>query len=140
MATLTIWEADNGGYFQGTATPGQVVGRLIDWALDKIGKLPKLPKIEPNQDHWTTWPEGQPMEVTDDWLKKMIGAGRLPDLGQGGYLGNYEERAQARVITGTHVFVELLDTARKTRHRCLLGRTNVLIASKEAWDASLNAA
>jgi hypothetical protein len=135
MATLTTWEADKGGYFQGAVTPG----RAVDWALDKIGKLPKLPNIEPNKDHWRTWPDGKAMAVTDAWIEDMIRAGRLPSRQQVEYRGNHEDMAQARVMTGTHVFVEMLDTDRKTRHRCIM-LGNVLIASKEGWEASLKKA
>ena len=139
MATLTTWEAEKGGYVQGTATPGQIIGRAIDWALEKVRNLPQLPKIEANKDHWRQWQSGEPMGVTDDWLKQMIGAGRLPDLGPDGYRGNHADMAQARVMTGTHVFVEMLDTDRKTRHRCMLF-SNVLIATREGWEASLGRA
>ena len=58
MTTLTSWEADKGGYFQGTASPGQLVGRIVDLALKSLRKLPQLPKIEPNQGHWKTWAVG----------------------------------------------------------------------------------
>ena len=139
MATLTTWEADRGGYFQGTATPGQVIGRLVDWALEKVRKLPQLPKIEPNKDHWRTWPDGKPMSVSEEWITKMISEGRLPSRDQVSYSGAREEKAESRSMMGTHVIVEMLDTDRRTRHRCIL-LGNILVAKREGWDASLKQA
>jgi hypothetical protein len=138
MAKLTTWEADRGGYFQGTATPGQVVGRAVDWTLDKVGKLPKLPKPEPNKDHWTTWADGKPIGITDAWMNDMIREGRLPSRDQVTYSGAHEDRAEMRAMTGSHVIIEMIDTDRKTRHRCIL-LGNVLIASRDGWEASLKA-
>jgi hypothetical protein len=139
MTTLTTWEADKGGYFQGTATPGQIVGRVVDWAWDKARKLPQLPKIELNKDHWKTWQDGKPMGVSDEWITKMIQEGRLPGRDQVTYSGAREDKAEMRAMTGTHVIVEMLDTDRKTRHRCIL-LGNVLVATREGWEASLKAA
>lgn len=138
MATLTTWEADRGGFFQGTATPGQVVGRAVDWMLSKVGQLPKLPKLEPNKDHWTTWAEGKSVSITDAWLDEMIRDGRLPGRNVAQYSGAREDRAELLATSGSHIIVEMLDTDRKTRHRCsLLG--NVLIALRGGWETSLRA-
>jgi hypothetical protein len=139
MVHLTSWEADRDGFLQGTGTPGEVVGRALDWCLAKIGKLPKLPKPKPFHDHWKTWPEGKPLAITDAWLNKMIQDGRLPTREQVTYSGNHEDRAETRAMMGSHVIVEMLDTDRKTRHRCIL-LDNVLVATREGWDASLNTA
>jgi hypothetical protein len=139
MATLTTWEADKGGFFQGSGTPGEVVGRAIDWALDKIRKLPKLPKPKPFTDHWTQWPEGNPIEVTERWRNDMIAKGRLPGEDHVEYRYNRPERAEMLSMSGSHVIVEMLDTDRKTRHRCMQG-PNILIASREGWEASQKAA
>lgn len=139
MAKLTNWEADKGGFFQGTATAGQVVGRAVDWMVDKARQLPKMPKPEPNKNHWTTWPDGKLIAVDDGWINDMSRDGRLPGRDQVEYRGNHEDMTEARVMKGTHVFVEMLDTDRKTRHRCkILG--NILIASRDGWEASLKAA
>lgn len=139
MATLTIWEAEKRGYFQGTATPGQAVGRAVDWFLDKVRKLPQLPNIEPNKDHWKTWLDGEPMGVSDKWITQMIDDGRLPSRDQVTYSGTRADTANMRAMTGTHVIVEMLDTDRKTRHRCIYLGT-VLTATREGWDASLQKA
>jgi hypothetical protein len=136
MPHLTNWEAERGGYFQGTDTPGQLVGRVIDWFLDKIGKLPKLPKPQTMKDHWATWPEGKPIAISDEWLQKMTADGRLPSRERVTYSGAHEQKAEARAMSGSHIIVEMLDTDRKTRHRCIL-LGNVLIAPREGWDASL---
>jgi hypothetical protein len=139
MVTLTTWKADKDRYFQGAPTPGQVVGRVIDWALDKVRKLPQLPKIEPNKDHWRTWPDGKPMGVSEEWPTLMISEGRLPGRDQVKYSGAREDKAEMRSFTGNHVIVEMPDTDRKTRHRCIL-LGNVLVATREGWAASLKAA
>jgi hypothetical protein len=139
MPTLTTWEADKGGYFQGTPTAGQVVGRAVDWVLDKVRKLPQLPKIEPNKDHWRTWPDGEPIGVSDEWINKMIQDRRLPGRNQVTYSGAHADKAVMRAMTGTHVIVEMLNTDRKTRHRCIL-LGNILIATREGWDTSLKKA
>jgi len=139
MATLTTWEAEKGGYFQGTATPGQIVGRAVDWALEKVRKLPQLPMIEPNKGHWKTWPDGEPIGVNEEWITKMIQDGRLPDRNQVTYSGAHADKAVMRAMTGTHVIVEMLNTDRQTRHRCIL-LGNVLVATREGWEASLGRA
>lgn len=136
MATLTTWEAEKDGYLQGTASPGQVVGRAIDLALKSLRKLPQLPKIEPNQGHWKTWPDGDPIGVSEEWITKMINDGRLPSRDQVIYTGAHADRAVMRAMTGTHVIVEMLHTERKTRHRCIL-LGNVLVAERNGWEASL---
>lgn len=136
MATLTTWEAERGGFFQGTATPGRVVGHAIDWFLDKMGKLPQLPQIEPNKGHWKTWSDGEPIGITEEWLTKMIQEGRLPGRDQVNYSGAHVDKAIMRAMTGTHVIVEMLNTDRQTRHRCIL-LDNVLVATREGWEASL---
>lgn len=136
MATLTTWEAEKRGYFQGTATPGQAIGRFIDWMLSQIGKLPKLPNVERNKDHWKTWQQGQPMTVTDAWISKKIEEFKLPTRDQVTYTGARADTAQMRAMEGSHVIVEMLDTDRKTRHQCLI-HGNVLVATREGWDASL---
>ncbi len=136
MATLTNWEADKGGYFQGTAT----IGQAIDWFIEHIRKLPKLPKIEINKGgHWRTWPEGELLTVDDKWLTQMIGEGRLPSRDQVTYGGTHAGTAVMRAMSGTHVIVEMLNTDRKTRHRCIL-LGSVLVATREGWDASLKEA
>jgi hypothetical protein len=139
MATLTTWEAEKGGYFLGTATPGQLVGRAIDWALEKVRKLPQLPKIEPNKGHWKTWADGEPIGISEEWITKMIQEGRLPGRDQVTYSGAHTDKAVMRAMTGTHVIVEMLNTDRQTRHRCIL-LDNVLVAAREGWEASLKRA
>jgi hypothetical protein len=138
MATLTNWQAERGGLFQGAPTPGQGLGRFVDWVLAKVGKLPKLPKPEPNKDHWTTWGEGEPISVTDAWLDEMIRDGKLPVREGAQYQGVNKDRAEMLVMSGSHVIVEMLDTDRKTRRRCKLAGT-VLMASRQGWEASLRA-
>lgn len=133
---MTSWEADRVGYFQGTDTPGQIVGRGIDWVLEKLGNLPKLPKPRPMKDHWTTWTEGKPLEISEEWLDRIIGESRLPTRQQVTYSANEEAKAEARAMTGSHVIVEMLNVDRKTRHRCIL-HGNLLLAQREGWDASL---
>ncbi len=139
MAKLTTWEADRGGYFQGTATPGQAVGRAIDWLLVKIGQLPKIPKPEPNKDHWSIWAHGEPIAITEAWIDHMIAEERLPSRDQVVYSGAHEGKAKMREMTGSHVIVEMLDTDCRTRHRCIL-LGNVLIAPRDAWEASIKSA
>jgi hypothetical protein len=96
---------------------------------------PRVPKPEPNKDHWTIWPDGRPIEVSDQWIDDMIRDARLPNREKVTYSGAYEAKAQARAMMGTHLIVELLDTDRKTRHRCMfLG--NFLIATSEGWKGS----
>jgi len=136
MATLTTWQAEKDGYFQGTATLGQTVGRAIDWFLDHLRKLPQLPKVEPMKGHWRTWADGDPMSVTDSWITMMIEEGRLPHRDQVTYLGNRPDQALTRVMSGTHVFVEMLDTVHRSRHRCTIF-DNVLLADREGWLKSL---
>jgi hypothetical protein len=137
MATLTTWEADRGGFFQGTPTPGQAIGQAIDWLIEKFRKLPNVPKPEAYKEHWRTWPEGKPIAITDAWVSGMICDGRLPSREQVTYSGNYEDRAEALSMSGSHVIVEMLDTDRKTRHRCVFSG-NVLVATREGWEASQN--
>lgn len=132
MATLTTWEAEKGGYFQGRPTPGQIV----DWLWEKVRKLPQLPKIEPLKGHWRTWPDGEAIGVSDAWLTKMIQDGRLPDRSQVNYLGARADKALMRAMEGTHVIVEMLDTDRRTRHRCIY-LDNVLLADGDGWKKSL---
>jgi hypothetical protein len=137
MARLMTWEADRRRLFQGAATPGQIVRRAVDWTLRKILKKPRLPWAEPNKGHWKTWPESTPLGVGEEWLSRMINEGRLP--GRVTYAAAQADKAEMQATSGTHVIVELLDTDRKTRHRCaLLG--NTLIATRSDWDLSLEAA
>jgi hypothetical protein len=136
MVHLTTWEAEKGGYLQGAATPGQVVGRAVDLALKSLRKLPQLPNIEPNKGHWKTWPEGDPIGVSEEWISRMISDGRLPSRNHVIYCGAHSEKSLMRAMTGTHVIVEMLDTDRKTRHRCIL-LGNVLLAEHAGWEASL---
>jgi hypothetical protein len=42
-------------------------------------------------------------------------------------------------MMGSHVIVEMINTDRKTRHRCIL-LGNILIATADGWNASLKAA
>ena len=139
MVHLATWEAEKGGYLQGTASAGKVVGRVVDSALESLRKLPQLPDIEPNKGHWRTWPEGDPIGVSEEWITKMINDDRLPSREQVNYCGAHSQKALMRAMTGTHVIVEMLDTERKTRHRCIL-LGNVLLAERTGWEASLKAA
>jgi hypothetical protein len=122
MANLTTWEVEKVGSFQGTATPGQVLGRAVDWTLDKAGKLPKVPRVEPNKDHWRTWAEGKPIAINEAWLDGMIRDGRLPGRDVARYRGNREDRAEMLAMSGSDVIVEMLDAVRRTRHRVHLAR------------------
>jgi hypothetical protein len=135
MAILTTWEAEKDGYFQGTPTPGQA----LDWVLSKIPKLPKVPKPEAFKGHWKTWPEGKPIAVNEAWLSDMISKGQLPTREQVTYSGSREDRAEMRAMAGSHVIVEILDTDRKTRHRCIL-LGNILFATAEGWREAQKAA
>lgn len=138
MATLTTWEAEKGGYFQGSPTIGAAIGNAIDWFIQHIRKLPQLPKVQLNQGHWKTWPDGEPLAIGNEWIDEMIAKGKLPPRDQVTYVGTRPDDARARAIAGTHVIIELLDTDRRTRHKCIYHRPNLLTATREGWDASLS--
>jgi hypothetical protein len=133
MTILTTWEADRYGYFQGNPTAGQLLDRFIALARANLGRPPRFPNLEINKDHWRKWPEGSRMAFPEAQRKQMVLDGRLPDVE---YTGNHEDLAQMKVMTASHVFVEMLDTDRRTRHRCIHHGT-LLIASREGWEASL---
>jgi hypothetical protein len=105
-----------------------------------VGRLRKrkVPRVAPLEESWPTWEEGKPYIIDDRRLDELIRDGHSPARSHVTYEGANADRVDELVERGTHVIVQMLDTAAR-RRRVVMHTGNVLVATREGWDATKNA-
>jgi hypothetical protein len=135
---ITSWQAERQGRYQGQPSVGDVVDGVVKGARDLIGgRLPKLPKVEPNKDAWQRWPEGHPIAVSSTWVDTMIAQATLPARDACRYEAREADKVSELEMSGSHVIIYVLDTTVRTRHRVTMSGGLVLVADAKGWRVSL---
>jgi hypothetical protein len=97
----------------------------------------RIPRVGSLATAWWHWEKGDPYYIRKEvWIDEMIRDGHLPTRAQVTYEGRTTAEAEERVQGGSHVIVEMLDTPPVKRRRTVMLGDNVLVATREGWDAS----